>query len=262
MSSWNTSISRKVTTRPKNTAKSTRWSKFQFWSKTTDLFWRNHEQFPLIWLTRGIPKAISIPEILWSVELLTRDCIMTLQLCFLATLTFWYEKFFFSSFSSQLTSQCLEQIMLPVVQHNGQHYLWTNLRRFDEGWYEFFYHLLLISIFFLEKHPMVHSGDAKVPAEKRENMKNVLSTLNSFLEGSEWIAGKNATIADFSVLSNIIVILVSVAGVIDVVCFNFRNSISECRHQHWRIFQFEAVVRTLQKLDGIRWKLRGWEVGQ
>lgn len=73
---------------------------------------------------------------------------------------------------------------------------------------------------------MVHSGDAKVPAEKRENMKNVLSTLNSFLEGSEWIAGQNVTIADFSVLSNIIVILVSVAEAIDVVLlkqeFNFR----------------------------------------
>lgn len=73
---------------------------------------------------------------------------------------------------------------------------------------------------------MVHSGDAKVPDEKRENMKTVLSTLDSFLEGSEWIAGKNLTIADFSVLSNIIVILVSVGGTINVVSFkqefNFR----------------------------------------
>lgn len=73
---------------------------------------------------------------------------------------------------------------------------------------------------------MVHSGDAKVPDEKRENMKNVLSTLNSFLDGTDWIAGENVTIADFSVLSNIIVILVSVVGFSDVISFkqkiNFR----------------------------------------
>lgn len=55
---------------------------------------------------------------------------------------------------------------------------------------------------------MVTSGDAKVPAEKKENMKKVLSTLNSFLEAGDWIAGENPTIADFSVLSNIVVILV------------------------------------------------------
>lgn len=59
---------------------------------------------------------------------------------------------------------------------------------------------------------MVHSGDAIISAEKRENMKSVLSTLNSFLEGSEWIAGENVTIADISILSNLIVILVSDGG--------------------------------------------------
>lgn len=67
---------------------------------------------------------------------------------------------------------------------------------------------------------MVHSGDAKISAEKKENMKKVLSALNSFLEGSDWIAGENVTIADFSILSNIIVILVSVSDdVINVGLF-------------------------------------------
>lgn len=58
---------------------------------------------------------------------------------------------------------------------------------------------------------MVTSGDAKIPAEKKENMKNVLSTLNSFLEAGDWIAGDHPTIADFSVLSNVIVILVRIS---------------------------------------------------
>lgn len=55
---------------------------------------------------------------------------------------------------------------------------------------------------------MVSSGDPEIPKSKKENMKNVLTTLNSFLEGSEWFAGDSATLADFSILSNVIVFLV------------------------------------------------------
>lgn len=56
---------------------------------------------------------------------------------------------------------------------------------------------------------MVANGDSKVPEVKKEIMRNVLTTLNKFLEGKKWIASDEcATIADFSILSNLIVILV------------------------------------------------------
>lgn len=56
---------------------------------------------------------------------------------------------------------------------------------------------------------MVTSGDPEIPENKKENMRNVLSTLDSFVEKRDWIAGDEPTLADFSVLSNIIVILVN-----------------------------------------------------
>lgn len=58
---------------------------------------------------------------------------------------------------------------------------------------------------------MVAMGDPKIPEAKKEIMRNVLATLNSYLEGKKWIAGdESASIADFSILSNLIVILVSI----------------------------------------------------
>lgn len=57
---------------------------------------------------------------------------------------------------------------------------------------------------------MVAMGDPKIPEAKKEVMRNVLSTLNNYLEDKKWFAGDDgASIADFSILSNLIVILVS-----------------------------------------------------
>lgn len=67
---------------------------------------------------------------------------------------------------------------------------------------------------------MVKSGDPQIPEAKRENMKNVLSTLDSFLIGSEWMAGDKPTLADFSILSNLIVILVINSGRWKISNFN------------------------------------------
>jgi glutathione S-transferase len=55
---------------------------------------------------------------------------------------------------------------------------------------------------------MVANGDPKVPEPKKEIMRNVLSSLNRFLNDRDWFAGAVPTIADFSILSNLIVILV------------------------------------------------------
>lgn len=55
---------------------------------------------------------------------------------------------------------------------------------------------------------MVMSGDPQIPVAKKEHMKKVLSTLDSFLDGSDWMAGEQPTLADLSILSNLIVIVV------------------------------------------------------
>lgn len=57
---------------------------------------------------------------------------------------------------------------------------------------------------------MVAMGDPKIPEVKKEVMRKVLETLNGYLEGKMWFSGdERASIADFSILSNLIVILVS-----------------------------------------------------
>lgn len=55
---------------------------------------------------------------------------------------------------------------------------------------------------------MVRSGDPQIPVAKKEHMKTVLSTLDSFVDASDWMAGEQPTLADFSILSNLIVVLV------------------------------------------------------
>mgnify|MGYP003555989163 CR=1 FL=1 len=58
---------------------------------------------------------------------------------------------------------------------------------------------------------MVAMRDPKIPEAKKEVMRKVLETLNGYLEGKKWMAGdESASIADFSILSNLIVILVSI----------------------------------------------------
>lgn len=87
-----------------------------------------------------------------------------------------------------------------------------------------------LSFIFNFQHPMVASGDPKIPKEKKEKLKKVLNTLNSFLDHSEWFAGENPTLADFSILSNIIIILV-----INLLSRKYLSSdmrlILECRYQ-------------------------------
>jgi len=58
---------------------------------------------------------------------------------------------------------------------------------------------------------MIAKRDPIIPEEKREILRNVLSVLNSFLDSKNWFTGDSPTIADFSILSNLIIILVSVS---------------------------------------------------
>ncbi|KAG5674796.1 hypothetical protein PVAND_004744 [Polypedilum vanderplanki] len=57
-------------------------------------------------------------------------------------------------------------------------------------------------------HPMLASGEASVSNAKIEILRNVLLSLNNFLEGKKWFTGDDeATIADLSILSNLIVMM-------------------------------------------------------
>lgn len=55
---------------------------------------------------------------------------------------------------------------------------------------------------------MIASSDPLIPDDKKKTLKNVLSTLDDFLDNNCWFVGDSVTIADFSILSNLIVILV------------------------------------------------------
>jgi glutathione S-transferase len=61
---------------------------------------------------------------------------------------------------------------------------------------------------------VLRSGVKKVPPAAREDIKTLLSTLDSFLYNSEWFAGDQLTIADLAILASvgsIKVILLSLA---------------------------------------------------
>lgn len=51
---------------------------------------------------------------------------------------------------------------------------------------------------------MYYKQEYDVPAEKLTTLKNTLDHLNNILKESKWFAGDNPTIADISILSNLI----------------------------------------------------------
>ena len=50
---------------------------------------------------------------------------------------------------------------------------------------------------------MLRSGAKKVPPAARENVKMLLSTLDSFLHKSEWFAGDELSLADLAILASV-----------------------------------------------------------
>lgn len=52
------------------------------------------------------------------------------------------------------------------------------------------------------KFLVLRTGVKKVPQERREAIKDMLKTMESFLGKSKWFAGDEVTIADFSFLAN------------------------------------------------------------
>ncbi|KAJ6638726.1 Glutathione S-transferase 1 [Pseudolycoriella hygida] len=56
--------------------------------------------------------------------------------------------------------------------------------------------------------PVLYGGAKKISKERREAIKDLLKTIESFLMKSKWIAGDEVTIADFSYLANVATIKV------------------------------------------------------
>lgn len=55
---------------------------------------------------------------------------------------------------------------------------------------------------------MLRAGVKKISQDRREAVKVLLNTLESFLEKSEWFAGDELTIADLAILANVATIKV------------------------------------------------------
>lgn len=55
---------------------------------------------------------------------------------------------------------------------------------------------------------MLRAGVKKISSDRREAVKVLLNSLESFLTNSEWFAGDELTIADMAVLANIATIKV------------------------------------------------------
>lgn len=49
----------------------------------------------------------------------------------------------------------------------------------------------------------MYHGLKKIPAESREKLVNTLDVLDGFLSNSQWFAGNEVTIADFSILGTV-----------------------------------------------------------
>lgn len=88
-------------------------------------------------------------------------------------------------------------------------------------------------------------------------MKTVLSTLDSFVDASDWMAGEQPTLADFSILSNLIVILVKIEferrSSLPLKYFNY---VPVLWHSLRQFPEPEVVVRALQVPEGLRRELR------
>lgn len=72
---------------------------------------------------------------------------------------------------------------------------------------------------------MFHKQEYEVPAEKLLTIKTTLEHLNSFLNGSKWFAGDNPTIADISILSN----LIQIQSVQFINCPNITSWYEQCK---------------------------------
>lgn len=56
---------------------------------------------------------------------------------------------------------------------------------------------------------MVFTGTAIITPKHKENLKNVLQTLENFLEGNEYFVGNHVTLADMAFLGSVSTLIVS-----------------------------------------------------
>ncbi|XP_055641162.1 glutathione S-transferase 1-like isoform X2 [Toxorhynchites rutilus septentrionalis] len=51
--------------------------------------------------------------------------------------------------------------------------------------------------------PIMRQGATTIPQEKKDALKEALGTLNGYLEGQEWVAGVNCTVADLCLVATV-----------------------------------------------------------
>jgi glutathione S-transferase len=77
----------------------------------------------------------------------------------------------------------------------------------------------------------------KIPQDKRDGLKTVLSNFEMFLEKSEWIAGNELSVADIAILANV--------GTIKV-CSLLPQKLFFCYLEIIKIFIFQGVWSEFQ----------------
>lgn len=61
---------------------------------------------------------------------------------------------------------------------------------------------------YIGKFPVLRGGVKSISSDRREAIKDLLNTLESFLVKTKWFGGDEVTIADFSYLANVATIKV------------------------------------------------------
>lgn len=51
--------------------------------------------------------------------------------------------------------------------------------------------------------PVLRQGATTIPQEKKDALKDALGTLNGYLDGEDWVAGENTTVADLCLLATV-----------------------------------------------------------
>lgn len=108
---------------------------------------------------------------------------------------------------------------------------------------------------FAAVQPVMRQGATIIPQEKKDAVKDALGTLNGYLDGQDWVAGENTTVADLCLLatvsslevrSSMTICIRSMAYVI------FFNILTETRRRHERSAEHNCLVGSLQIPAGIR----------
>lgn len=96
--------------------------------------------------------------------------------------------------------------------------------------------MITIRSHMIKQRPALYFGGTKIVQKQRDDIRKVLNNLNSFLDGREYFAGKNLTIADISILPTVTSFAVS-AFFLSLININLIEIYSRNSDTIWRRIQ-------------------------